>query len=120
MDDCINRQRLLKGFCAHCTDYESCKGRDKDCFDRKYIENQPTVFKTSPWISVYERLPEKREKVCVTDGKHTWDCGEFQGVVLLDGYQEQTRWYWKHNTVRRVRFWMPKKTALPPVPEKEW
>lgn len=67
------------------------------------------------WISVYARLPKKNEKVCVSDGVHTWDCGMYQGLGFSDG--NPTKWNWKHNTIKDVKWWMPKKSALPPVPD---
>lgn len=69
------------------------------------------------WISVEERLPKIREKVVITDGVHTWDYGEFSGLCGKDGQKD--RWYWKHNTYRNVKWWMPKKTAFPEPPKEE-
>ena len=69
------------------------------------------------WISVFDRLPKRNEKVCVTDGKHTWDVGAFQGIVFPDG--NLTKWNWKHNTIKTVLFWMPKKGALPETPKEK-
>lgn len=66
------------------------------------------------WISVNERLPKRNERVVVSDGKHTWDCGAFQGIGFSDG--NPTKWNWKHNTVKNVLWWIPKKDALPKPP----
>ena len=63
------------------------------------------------WISVEERLPNRKEKVVVIDGKHTWDYGEFSGLGFSDGNPH--KWNWKKNTIRNVEWWMPKETALP-------
>lgn len=70
----------------------------------------------SIWISVYDKLPRKNEKVCVSDGVHTWDCGTFRG--LGSSKDDVTWWIWKGNTVKIVKWWMPKNEALPPVPQE--
>ena len=73
------------------------------------------------WISVEERLPNRNEKVFVTDGVHTWDFGEFNGLAYgfaREGKANPHLWNWKGRTVRIVNWWMPKKTALP-EPSKE-
>ena len=68
------------------------------------------------WISVYEQLPTMRQKVIVTDGEHTWDVGEYQGLSSLGKAIDVTFWRWKKNTIKRVLWWMPKAGALPEVP----
>ena len=65
------------------------------------------------WISVEDRLPEFHEKVVVSDGKHAWDYGMYGGW-----YGRKDAWQWKHNTVRHVKWWMPKKDALPEPPKE--
>lgn len=71
------------------------------------------------WISVDDRLPDRNEKVVVTDGKRTWDYGEFNGLAFcFRGDNPNPRlWNWKKHTVRNVEWWMPKKTALPEPPK---
>ena len=74
------------------------------------------------WISVEERLPNRNEKVVVTDGVHTWDYGEFNGLAYSfarEGAANPHQWNWKGHTVRTVNWWMPKKTALPEPPKEE-
>ena len=68
------------------------------------------------WISVEERLPKRNERVVVTDGKHTWDYGMFNGLAFRDG--NPRKWNWKKHTIRDVEWWMPKKTALPEPPKE--
>lgn len=72
------------------------------------------------WISVEERLPEKREIVVVTDGTHAWDYGEFMGLAFCfdNDNPNRRKWNWKKHTVKHVEWWMPKKTALPEAPKE--
>lgn len=65
------------------------------------------------WISVYDKLPEKGQRVIVHDGdeKRTWDVGQYQGYIGKVDY-----WNWKKNTTRTVKWWMLKDGALPDVP----
>ena len=73
------------------------------------------------WISVEEKLPEKREIVVVTDGTHAWDYGEFMGLAFCfdNDNPNRRKWNWKKHTVKHVEWWMPKKTALPEAPKEE-
>ena len=89
-----------------------CKKQEIDL-----VELTGVVASKATWISVEERLPERNEKVVVSDGQHTWDCGAFQGIGFSDG--NRTKWNWKHNTVKTVLWWMPKKDALPMPPKEE-
>ena len=68
----------------------------------------------SKWIPVTERLPEEGQVVCVSDGKSTWDYGTFRGVFKANG-----QWHWKKRTLKTVKWWMPKSSALPEPPKEE-
>ena len=70
------------------------------------------------WISVEDKLPDKGQIVIVSDGKHTWDVGQYQGLSYIPGLSEgkPNRWNWKKNTVKTVLWWMPKEKALPEPP----
>lgn len=72
------------------------------------------------WISVEERLPKRSQKVVVTDGKRTWDYGEFSGLAFCFSSDNPNprKWNWKKHTVRHVEWWMPKETALPKPPKE--
>ena len=72
------------------------------------------------WISVEERLPERNQRVIVTDNKHTWDYGQFNGLAFCfeKDNPNPREWNWKKHTVRRVGWWMPKETALPEPPKE--
>lgn len=80
------------------------------------ILNAIELLKRLPeWISVDDQLPEHNQIVVVSDGIHTWDVGQFHG---LSPSQRRDLWKWKKNTIKKVKWWMPKKTALP-CPPKE-
>ena len=72
------------------------------------------------WISVEDGLPERNEVVVVTDGKHTWEYGEFNGLAFCfsNDNPNPRQWNWKNHTVRYVEWWMPKNTALPEPPKE--
>ncbi len=74
------------------------------------------------WISVNDRLPDKGQIVIVSDGKHTWDVGQYKGLCYTPGRSgdnpRRDFWEWKKNTVKTVLWWMPKENALP-EPSKE-
>lgn len=72
------------------------------------------------WISVEERLPKRNQRVVVTDNKHTWDYGQFNGLAFCfeKDNPNPRMWNWKKHTVRRVGWWMPKETALPEPPKE--
>ena len=58
------------------------------------------------WISVEERLPERNERVVVTDGKHTWDYGQFNGLAFCfnNVNPNPRKWNWKKHIVRHVEW----------------
>ena len=67
------------------------------------------------WISVEDRLPEKRQVVlAIGKDSKTWDVGMFQG---LSPSGSKHVWWWKKKTVKRVDYWMPKDVI--PLPWKE-
>lgn len=72
------------------------------------------------WISVEERLPKRNACVVVTDGKHTWDYGQFNGLAFCFNNENPNprKWNWKKHAVRHVEWWMPKETALPESPKE--
>ena len=72
-------------------------------------------LKQFQWISVEDRLPEKRQVVlAVGKDSKTWDVGMFQG---LSPSRNKHVWWWKKKTVKRVDYWMPKDAI--PLPWKE-
>lgn len=73
------------------------------------------------YTRVEEGLPDRNEKVVVTDGVHTWDYGEFSGLAYSFAREDERnprKWNWKKHTVRTVNWWMPKKNALPEPPKE--
>ena len=88
---------------------------DRECAQAGKDTNVPR------WISVEDRLPKRNEVVVVTDGKHTWDYGEFNGLAFCfsNDNPNPRQWNWKKHTVKDVEWWMPKKTALPKPPKEE-
>ena len=82
-------------------------GREYDEVEKVQIFN--------PWHRVEEELPVKGEIVIVSDGKRTWDVGQYHCLVSSD---DRTKWWWKGHTIKTVKWWMRKKDALPD-PSKE-
>ena len=101
---------------AHRTEY--CEEADYDCIALGNARKRVTELEAAQpkWISVEERLPKRNERVVVTDGKHTWDYGEFSGLAFGDG--NPRNWEWKKHTIRHVEWWMPKNSALPEPPKE--
>lgn len=68
------------------------------------------------WHRVEEELPVKGEVVIVSDGKRTWDIGQYHCLVSSD---DRTKWWWKGHTIKTVKWWMRKKDALPEPPKED-
>ena len=84
------------------------------------IHEQQEQLKVSRWISVEDRLPENKQIVVVSDGIHTWDVGQYSGLSYIPGGNyKKDFWNWKKNTVKTVKWWMPKECALPKPPQEE-
>ena len=122
MSDLIDRQalRAAHGLGADCHD---CKRDMKSCqYDRDYslmdfcewLDDAPTA---SPWHRVEDGLPVKGEIVIVSDGKRTWDVGQYRCLAFSDG--DRTKWWWKGHTIKTVKWWMRKKDALPEPPKED-
>ena len=70
----------------------------------------------SPWHRVEDELPVKGEIVIVSDGKRTWDVGQYHCLVSSD---DRTKWWWKGHTIQSVKWWMRTKDALPEPPKED-
>ena len=105
MSELIDRQALLskRGEFAYC----------EVCPVWSLIKDAPTVA-TPRWVRCEEELPVKGEIVIVSDGKHTWDVGQYHCLVSDD----RTKWWWKGHTIKTVKWWMRKKDALPEPPKE--
>lgn len=66
------------------------------------------------WVRCEEELPKKGEIVIVSDGKRTWDVGQYRCLLSDD----RTKWWWKGHTIKTVKWWMRKKDALPEPPKE--
>lgn len=87
---------------------------DVHCTDMVYeIDHIPTA---SPWRRVEDGLPVKGEIVIVSDGKRTWDVGQYHCLFSSD---DRTKWWWKGHTIKTVKWWMRKKDALPEPPKED-
>lgn len=96
-------------------------GEEKECEDcvvdkvMQMIEDAPTVEAAPRWVRCEDGMPVKGEIVIVSDGKHTWDVGQYHCLVSDD----RTKWWWKGHTIKTVKWWMRKKDALPDPPRED-
>lgn len=79
------------------------------------IDKQPTVPAAPRWVRCEDELPIKGEIVIVSDGKHTWDIGQYRCLAFSD---DRTKWWWKGHTIKTVKWWMRKKDAIPEPPKE--
>ena len=73
-----------------------------------------TIRDRGKWISVEDELPRHNAVVVVSDGKRSWDVGQYHFLVDAD---DRTRWWWKKHTTRKVLWWMYKEDAIPDPPK---
>lgn len=108
----------IEGILAELDGFRMCDQMDYNAYSR--LHDLISSLDDIRWISVKDRLPNKGQIVIVSDGKHTWDVGQYQGLSYVPGLSEgkPNRWNWKKNTVKTVLWWMPKENALP-EPQKE-
>lgn len=71
------------------------------------------------WRASAEELPEMGEVVVASDGVHAWRVMQFNGTARYSGRIDDTPnledWLYQ-GSVTTVKWWMPKKIALPPYP----
>lgn len=67
------------------------------------------------WVSVFDDLPRHNAVVVVSDGKRSWDVGQYHFLFKAD---DRTIWWWKKHTTRKVLWWMYKEDALPQPPNE--
>lgn len=121
-NDFISRAEAIgyihERYCVKCPPM-SCQNCIIDLL-KKIIDDIPPakVISSDAWVSVHDRLPKRNEKVVVSDGIHTWDVGAFQGLAFGAG-SDPAKWAWKKNTVKDVKYWIKKESALPDVPREE-
>ena len=94
-------------------------------FTQRILEEAPTVEPASPWhrveeppkwVSVFDDLPRHNAVVVVSDGKRSWDVGQYHFLFKAD---DRTIWWWKKHTTRKVLWWMYKEDAIPEPPKEE-
>ena len=78
------------------------------------IKEAPTIA-APRWVRCEDELPVKGEIVIVSDGKRTWDVGQYRCLAFSD---DRTKWWWKGHTIKTVKWWMRKKDALPEPPKE--
>lgn len=67
------------------------------------------------WVSVFDDLPRHNAIVVVSDGKRSWDVGQYHFLFKDD---DRTIWWWKKHTTKKVLWWMYKEDALPQPPQE--
>lgn len=119
-NDLINRQAAIT---AIQNAYSDTEGGEDKCAVWKNVgltealhimQDLPAAQR---WIPVTERLPERRQVVIAIGEKGTWDVGMFNGLAF--GNLDPSKWNWKKNTVKTVKWWMKKEEALPEPPKEE-
>lgn len=118
--------------CPCCYDCMSCALTEKSEFDFEICDEQRMPYcplqdvpdkNVGKWISVEDDLPKKNEIVIASDGVHAWEVGQFKGLCYTPNRTEDNPrrdyWNWKKNTVKTVKWWMPKEKALPEPPKEE-
>ena len=68
------------------------------------------------WVSVFDDLPRHNAVVVVSDGKRSWDIGQYHFSFKAD---DSTIWWWKKHTTRKVLWWMYKEDAIPEPPKED-
>lgn len=68
------------------------------------------------WVSVFDDLPRHNAVVVVSDGKRSWDVGQYHFLFKAD---DRTIWWWKKHTTRKVLWWMYKEDAIPEPPKED-
>ena len=67
------------------------------------------------WVSVFDDLPRHNAVVVVSDGKRSWDVGQYHFLFKAD---DRTIWWWKKHTTRKVLWWMYKEDAIHEPPKE--
>ena len=113
MSDLIKREDAIREMFR----FKGYIGFDEDMLYRiEYALNQIPTIPAPRWHRVEDELPVKGEIVIVSDGKRTWDVGQYHCLVSSD---DRTKWWWKGHTIKTVKWWMRKKDALPEPPKED-
>ena len=118
MSDLIEREASIEAVCNACGLAGLClenKLRRKKGAVCDSITALRSVPVASRWVRCEEELPVKGEIVIVSDGKRTWDVGQYRCLAFSD---DRTKWWWKGHTIKTVKWWMRKKDALPEPPRE--
>ena len=99
----VNEEELLKAL-----------QYDRGQYEKGYADGKRDA--QPHWVSVFDDLPRHNAVVVVSDGKRSWDVGQYHFLVDDD---DRTRWWWKKHTTRKVLWWMYKEDALPEPPKEE-
>lgn len=107
--------------CCIDADCKSCRWRETIEYVKRLVQNQPAaslwrrVEEPPKWVSVFDDLPRRNAVVVVSDGKRSWDVGQYHFLFKAD---DRTIWWWKKHTTRKVLWWMYKEDALPEPPQE--
>lgn len=84
--------------------------------DKHIINPWHSMEKPPKWVSVFDDLPRHNAVVVVSDGKRSWDVGQYHFLFKAD---DRTIWWWKKHTTRKVLWWMYKEDAIPEPPKED-
>ena len=113
-ENCDRRQGMKNGKLTFC--YEIGDAPCRACWGEDILTDLEDFPAAPRWHRVEDGLPVKGEIVIVSDGKHTWDIGQYHCLFSSD---DRTKWWWKGHTIKTVKWWMRKKDALPEPPKED-
>ena len=115
LKDCNDELREAQTYIDHYGDkwLTSAKDVPTSAYNHGYMDGKNEA--ESHWVSVFDDLPRRNAVVVISDGKRSWDVGQYHFLFKAD---DRTIWWWKKHTTRKVLWWMYKEDALPEPPQE--
>ena len=109
-----NREFCMNSMCSCAADAIEELTESNNALHETVTNLLNTIRDIGKWISVEDELPRHNAVVVVSDGKRSWDVGQYHFLVDAD---DRTRWWWKKHTTRKVLWWMYKEDSIPEPPK---